>query len=226
MSVSWAQSSQRNWGACGPREERNLRHMSVHRRRWPACAPFSFVLGAKYSGHRVRQYEKIRNDHNPMDPESSSCVVNHGPSYFTVMSFVRQPLHRGRQGALTGGRAARWRPWLCTIEHRRRRRRCRWRSARQAARCFPGRDLSISLCVRITRVPSISPPSCTLNSLEATCLQICMFRQCRQFATSCIRLQAAQNDGNRILQVVQKRIQERLTTQSQASSITSSKAPS
>ena len=47
-------------------------------------APFSFVLGAKCSGHRVRQKEKMMNDMIPMKLERSNCVVNHGPSYFTV----------------------------------------------------------------------------------------------------------------------------------------------
>lgn len=40
------------------RQEGNRRH-----------APFSLVLGAKTRGHRVREYEKIRNEAMPMDNE-------------------------------------------------------------------------------------------------------------------------------------------------------------
>lgn len=45
--------------------------------------PFSFVLGANDSGHLVLQYEKTRKENSPMLLDSTSWVVNQGPSYLT-----------------------------------------------------------------------------------------------------------------------------------------------
>lgn len=45
--------------------------------------PFSLVLGAKRSGHLVREYEKTRKEIRPIDDEIIICVDSQGPSYFT-----------------------------------------------------------------------------------------------------------------------------------------------
>jgi hypothetical protein len=46
--------------------------------------PLSLVRGANSSGHRVRQYENSRKAVSPTPPEIVSCVVNQGPSNFSV----------------------------------------------------------------------------------------------------------------------------------------------
>jgi hypothetical protein len=47
------------------------------------------VRGAKSKGHRVRQYENMRKENIPIVAEIVSCVVNHGPSYFTAIKRIR-----------------------------------------------------------------------------------------------------------------------------------------
>ena len=49
---------------------------------WRAL-PFNFVRGANESGHLVLQYEKTRKENSPILLDSTSWVVNQGPSYLT-----------------------------------------------------------------------------------------------------------------------------------------------
>ena len=66
--------------------------------------PFSFVRGANESGHLVLQYEKTRKENSPILLDSTSWVVNQGPSYLTGR-YRSQPhgtLGEKHRGSRTG----------------------------------------------------------------------------------------------------------------------------
>ena len=66
------------------REGRNLEGlMSRNYGILRGALPFSFVRGANDSGHLVLQYEKTTKENNPIVVDSTSWVVNQGPSYLT-----------------------------------------------------------------------------------------------------------------------------------------------
>lgn len=70
--------------------------------------PFSMVRGANDSGHLVLQYEKTRKENSPMLVDSTSWVVNQGPSYLTgdidIVVSANGSLGRKHCGLRTGWR--------------------------------------------------------------------------------------------------------------------------